>query len=84
MNKTSALINERWKYQLKTGGFWGVFMTVFMALFQMNEKPLQEQVTSWQFYFRFVVFLAVGIFVLGYSSWKTKTKNEKKNGTKAQ
>ena len=67
-------MTERWKYQIKTGGFWGLFMTVFMAVFQMKEIPLSVQFTSFQFYFRFVVFILVGIFVLGYSSWKAKNK----------
>ena len=69
-------MTERWKYQIKTGGFWGLFMTIFMALFQMKEIPLSVQFTSFQFYFRFVVFMLVGIFVLGYSSWKAKNKRQ--------
>jgi hypothetical protein len=31
-------MSERWKYQLKMGGFWGVFMVVFMTLFELKEK----------------------------------------------
>nr|WP_294773506.1 hypothetical protein [uncultured Flavobacterium sp.] len=69
-------MSERWKYQLKFGGFWGVFMVVFMTLFEISEKPFTEQISSYNFYFRAVVYLAVGIFVLGYFNWKAKVKRE--------
>ncbi|WP_026703585.1 hypothetical protein [Flavobacterium soli] len=71
-------MSERWKYQLKTGGFWGIFMTVFMALFEMKEHPLVEQLVSGQFYFRMVTFLIVGIFLLGYINWRAKVKRSEK------
>lgn len=71
-------MSERWKYQLKTGGFWGIFMTVFMALFEMKEHPLTEQLVSGQFYFRMVTFLIVGIFLLGYINWRAKVKRLEK------
>ena len=69
-------MSERWKYQLKMGGFWGVFMTVFMTLFEIKEKPFMEQITSYNFYLRAVVYIAVGIFVLGYFNWKQMQKNK--------
>lgn len=69
-------MSERWKYQLKMGGFWGVFMTVFMSLFDLQEKPLMEQITSYNFYLRAVVYIAVGVFVLGYFNWKQMQKNK--------
>lgn len=71
-------MSERWKYQLKMGGFWGVFMTVFMTLFEIKEKPLMEQITSYNFYLRAVVYISVGIFVLGYYNWKQKEKSQSK------
>jgi len=71
-------MSERWKYQLKMGGFWGVFMTIFMTLFEIKEKPLMEQITSYNFYLRAVIYISVGIFVLGYYNWKQKEKNQSK------
>lgn len=71
-------MTERWKYQLKTGGFWGVFMIVFTTLYALKEKPLATQINDSNFYFRAIVFLLFGIFALGYSSWKSKTKRENK------
>lgn len=69
-------MSERWKYQVKVGLPWGIFMTVFMALFGMGDKPFSEQIQSWVFYFQMSCFLLFGVFVLGYSSWKSKMRRE--------
>lgn len=69
-------MSERWKYQIKTGGIWGLFMVVFMTLFELQEKPFSEQISSYNFYLRAFVFIAVGIFVLGYFNWKQMQKNK--------
>jgi hypothetical protein len=65
-------MNERWKYQLKVGLFWGLFMLVFMTLFEWKEQPIMTQLSSLKFYVRLVVYLALGIFFVGYFSWKGK------------
>jgi hypothetical protein len=67
-------MSERWKYQIKTGGFWGIFMSVFGLLFEMKEHPIAQQIAQPKFWFRAVVYLALGIFVLGYVNWKQKEK----------
>ncbi|QBZ97054.1 hypothetical protein [Flavobacterium sangjuense] len=69
-------MNERWKYQLKTGGLWGVLMIVFSILFTLKEKPLEVQLTSPNFYIRSLVYLLAGTFILGYFNWKAKKKAE--------
>ncbi|HCQ13160.1 hypothetical protein [Flavobacterium sp.] len=70
-------MSERWKYQLKMGGFWGVFMVVFMTLFELKEKTISQQLSDNNFYVRAVSYIVIGIFVLGYFSWKEKVKREK-------
>lgn len=67
-------MSERWKYQIKTGGIWGVFMTVFNVLFNIKEIPFSEQVSAPGFYLRAAAYILVGIFVLGYFTWKSKNK----------
>ncbi len=69
-------MNERWKYQTKTGIFWGLFMIGFSAFINRENKPIAIAVTEMDFYFRGVVFLLFGVFVLGYTSWKSKVKRE--------
>ena len=67
-------MSERWKYQLKTGGIWGVFMVIFTTLFELKEKPLAEQLSSPNFYLRSILYIGIGIFILGYFNWKAKNK----------
>ena len=71
-------MTERWKYQTKTGGFWGVFMIVFTTIFALNEKSFETQIADSNFYLKAVAYLLFGVFVLGYSSWKAKIKRENK------
>ena len=71
-------MNERWKYQIKTGGFWGIFMTAFNVLFELKQVSFLEQISKPTFYIRLVVYVLVGIFVLGYFNWKAKLKREGK------
>jgi len=65
-------MSERWKFQIRMGGMWGIFMTVFMTWYETKEHPLTEQLSSAQLYIRMVAFLAVGIFGLGYYGWKNR------------
>lgn len=67
-------MSERWKYQIKMGGIWGLFMTVFNILFDLKETPLAAQVNTPAFYLKAVAYILVGIFVLGYYTWKSKQK----------
>jgi hypothetical protein len=68
-------MSERWKYQIKMGGIWGVFMTVFNVLFDIKETPFSAQVAAPTFLFKAIAYILVGIFVLGYFTWKSKQKN---------
>jgi len=69
-------MSERWKYQLKMGGFWGVFMVVFMTLFELKEKTISQQLADRNFYIRAVGYIVIGVFLLGYFNWKEKIKRE--------
>lgn len=70
-------MSERWKYQIKIGCFWGIFMMIFSLLFDIKEKTIIEQISSLKFYFGVVVYILIGIFFLGYMSWREKVKKEK-------
>ena len=72
-------MSERWRYQIKTGGLWGVLMIIFSIVFSIKEKPLAVQLSSPNFYIRSVVYIAMGVFVLGYFNWKAKKKQEENN-----
>ena len=69
-------MSERWKYQIKMGGIWGVFMSFFMLLFDLKTISVSEQLSQPSFYIRAATFIILGIFVLGYITWKSKTKQQ--------
>jgi hypothetical protein len=75
-------MSERWKYQLRFGGFWGIFMTVFSVLSSLQENTVKQQLTSGNFYIRLVGYFAGGIFILGYINWRYKQKQALKTQSK--
>ena len=72
-------MSERWKYQIKTGLPWGIFMIAITSYFGLKEKAFIVQITDTNFYLRAIGYVLFGIFVLGYSSWKNKTKKINKS-----
>lgn len=71
-------MSERWKYQIKSGGFWGLFMIGFTTIFGLKEMSFMQQISTPNFYIRVAGYLVLGIFVLGYINWRAKVKNENK------
>jgi hypothetical protein len=69
-------MSERWKFQIKTGGIWGVLMLVFFTLFELQKTPFTQQIESPKFWLRSLIYLASGIFILGYFNWKAKLKKD--------
>ena len=69
-------MSERWKYQIKMGGIWGIFMSVFMILFDTQTTSVEEKLSQPSFYTRAVGYIVIGIFVLGYFTWKSKMKQQ--------
>jgi hypothetical protein len=68
-------MNSRWKYQLMTGTPWAVFMILF-SLFALDDTPADVQVKTPLFWIKVVSYFVIGIFVLGYVSWRGKQKRE--------
>lgn len=68
-------MNARWKYQLLTGAPWALFMIIF-STFVIEDNPLQEQLHTQLFWIKVVSYFVIGIFVLGYVSWRGKQKRE--------
>jgi hypothetical protein len=69
-------MSERWKFQLKSGGIWGLFMSLFFLLFNMKEQPIVFQLEHYEFWLRTAFYLIIGIFGLGYYNWKQKVKRD--------
>jgi hypothetical protein len=53
-------------------------MTVFNVLFDIKETPFSAQVATPTFYYKAIAYILVGIFVLGYFTWKSN-KNKTYN-----
>jgi hypothetical protein len=51
-------------------------MSVFMILFNLKEASFSEQISKPEFFIRAAAYIVIGIFVLGYFTWKSKNKRE--------
>jgi hypothetical protein len=71
-------MSERWKYQIKTGSFYGIFMTVAMTILQWQGRSIADELLSRKFFLNTLIYFMTGIFILGYFSWKAKLKKEGK------
>ena len=65
-------MNERWKHQTKSGLTWAIVTLMILTLFDYNNN------TWGKFMYRSIVFTLIGVFVLGYLSWKRKIKTSTK------
>jgi hypothetical protein len=70
------IMSERWKCQIKSGGLWGILMVMFFTLSELNKTSLTQQIENPKFWLRSLIYLASGIFILGYFNWKAKVKSE--------
>lgn len=67
-------MSTRWKYQLKIGFVWGSVMCVIMTLFDLRENSFYHQISSFTYYLRYLGYVLIGTFFIGYYSWKEKVK----------
>lgn len=71
-------MSERWKFQIRSGLTYGIIAAIISGLFRLKDKTFDELFLSYQFLVRLLVFIAVGIFALGYWNWKSKQKEFRK------
>jgi hypothetical protein len=69
-------MSERWKYQIRIGLFFGFFMSLFTTAFDCFNTSFEDAFLPRNIILRVLIFVPVGIFWLGYSSWKKKIKSE--------
>ena len=65
-------MNERWKHQTKSGLTWAIVTLIILTLFDYNNNTWEK------FMYRSIVFALIGVFVLGYLSWKRKIETSTK------
>jgi len=69
-------MSERWKYQLRTGLPFGIILPIGLSLFEWFYTPFNEVFFTPKFFIRFLIFLVVGVFGVGYANWRKKLKDE--------
>ncbi|HNP32353.1 MAG TPA: hypothetical protein PKN96_03580 [Flavobacterium sp.] len=77
-------MNERWKHQIKSGLPFGIIMPVIMTLVEWygTSETFAEAFFTIKFLVKLIVFMTAGIFLIGYSSWREKRKNNEYNNQK--
>lgn len=75
-------MSERWKYQIKTGLPFGIILPIVLMSFEWYGTSFSETFISMKFLIYLVVFLFVGVFMIGYSNWRQRKKNEEYNKQK--
>ena len=73
-------MTEKLKYQIKIGLIWSFFCNLIITLgtFAWDKKVNSEELFTPYYFFRFLIFVLIGVFIVGNSSWKSKIKTESK------
>lgn len=69
-------MSERWKYQIKSGLVFGITLAFAISVFKGIEDGFVNEYFTWKFLFKLLIFIAIGIFGIGYFNWKAKVKKE--------
>ena len=69
-------MNERWRYQLRTGLIWGISTSVILQFFDLLDMSFSQVFLSKRNLFRMLFFIGTGVFIVSYFSWKQKIKRE--------
>ena len=74
-------MSERWKYQIKTGLPFVIVMHIIMTLFEWygTSETFAEAFFTMKFLIKLIVFVTIGVFLIGYSYWRERAKNEMYN-----
>lgn len=75
-------MSERWKCQIKSGLPFGILLPIFLAAMDGYGTSFEEAFLTKKFLINLVVFLFLGVFVIGYSNWREKRKNDEYNKQK--
>ena len=73
---------ERWKYQIKKGLPFGIIMPIVITSFDWYGGTFTGAFFSKKFLILLLIFLFVGIFIVGYSSWREQRMNNEYNKQK--
>jgi EamA domain-containing membrane protein RarD len=63
-------MNERWKFQTSYGVVSGICASIVWTLFELTSKTFSEAFHTYNFLFRVLFMVAIGVFILGYLQWR--------------
>lgn len=69
-------MSERWKYQIKTGGLWGLIIAVVIPTLDLFQLSFEQAFLSKHNLIRTIYFVTFGVCLIGYLSWRKKVKSE--------
>ena len=69
-------MSERWKYQIKTGGLWGLIIAVVIPTLDLFQLSFEQAFFSKHNFIRTAYFVTFGVCLIGYLSWRKKVKSE--------
>jgi cytochrome c biogenesis factor len=67
-------MNERWKYQIKSGLPFGLLLPIGLGLVDCYGTSFSEAFFTLKFLITLLIFLFLGIFVIGFNNWKERRK----------
>jgi hypothetical protein len=70
-------MNERWGYQLATGVAWTLFMDICITTNKMYDCPILDQIMKLDFWINTLIYLVIGVFIIGYINWYFNIKRKK-------
>lgn len=75
-------MSERWKCQIKSGLPFGLLLPIFLGLLDWYGTSFSQAFFTLKFLITLLVFLFLGIFVIGYYNWREKRKTLEYNKQK--
>ncbi len=68
-------MSKRWKTAIFFGILWGFLMMVFSICFDLQEKAFHQIIASNGFWIRWIGYTVLGIFPVGYFSYRGKKED---------
>ena len=75
-------MSERWKYQLKNGGGWGILTAIIMGGIDTYEEGFAEGFLNIGFVIQLAALLVIGTFGFGYILWREELGRRKSKASR--
>ena len=69
-------MSPRWKFQIRNGLPFGIFMAIFMTGFDAAMQNSTAPFLTGNFVIKLIIWMLGGVFIVGYFNWREKVKRE--------